>query len=77
MAEDKYSIFTVPDAKSMGGIVKTEATGHIKGPGALKLYIYVQDLEKSIDVKSFCFLSTYHSPFSFSPLVSPLPVPVI
>ena len=52
MPEDKYSIFDTPDKKHMGGIVKTEAANHIKGPGAVKLYIYVQSLEESIDVRA-------------------------
>jgi predicted enzyme related to lactoylglutathione lyase len=52
MAEDKYHMFTTADKKTMGGIVKTEAAKHTKGPGAVKLYIYVQDLEKSIDVRT-------------------------
>jgi len=49
MPEDKYSIFDTPDKKHMGGIVKTEAANHIKGPGAVKLYIYVESLEECID----------------------------
>jgi len=50
MTEEKYSIFNTPDKKHTGGVVKTEAANHIKGPGAVKLYIYVENLEESIDV---------------------------
>lgn len=50
MGEDKYSIFTAPDKKHMGGVMYTDPANHLKGPGAVKLYIYVQDLEKTIDV---------------------------
>jgi predicted enzyme related to lactoylglutathione lyase len=49
MAEDQYISFVASDKKTMGGIVKTEAASHLKGPGAVKLYIYVEDLEKAID----------------------------
>ncbi len=59
MAEDKYSIFVAPDKKHMGGITYTDPANHLKGPGSVKLYIYVMDLDKTIDVRpsSFFLLS--------------------
>jgi hypothetical protein len=52
--EDKFAFFNLPDKKFpiSGGIVQVNKENHTAGVGAVKLYIYVNDLEGVMEVRN-------------------------
>ena len=63
LAEDDFAMFTAPGKEfPQGGIMKKDPAGHTKGQGAVKIFLYVHDLEKKMEVSfALCPLFIHHS----------------